>query len=103
MPNSKQVDDVSHAIDELRARVGDARAAYGDIPAVDRLANDVDRMEIDARELVGALGVSARRLPSPGPARNIPQKISIDDTPLNPAFWADADDEGIGGFHGSLR
>ena len=99
MPNSKQLDDVSHAIDELRARVGDARAAYGDIPAVDRLANDVERIEIDARELVGAVPHNA---PPPGQTHHEP-KISIDDTPINPALWADADDEGIGGFHGSPR
>jgi hypothetical protein len=101
MPNSKQLDDVAHAIDELRARVGDAKAAYGDLPAVDRLVNDVDRIEIDARELVGALGVTPGTPPA-SQLHSVP-KISIDDTPHNPALWADADDEGIGGFHGSPR
>jgi hypothetical protein len=93
------LDDVSHAIDELRARVGDAKAAYGDIPAVQRLVNDVERVEIDARELVGVVGVAA---PSPPPPPS-PQRVGIpiDDTPLNPTMWADADDEGVGGFHGS--
>ena len=25
----------------------------------------------------------------------------IDDTPVDPSLWADADDEGLGGFHAS--
>jgi hypothetical protein len=99
MPNSKQLDDVSHAIDELRARVSDARTAYGDIPAVHRLVNDVERIEIDARELVGAVAVTTPAAAAPpSPAR---VGIPIDDTPHNPSMWADADDEGVGGFHGS--
>jgi hypothetical protein len=27
----------------------------------------------------------------------------IDDTPFDPSLWSDADDEGLGGYHGGSR
>ena len=92
MADATQMRAVNRAIEELRARVGDARAAYGESAAVRRLVNDVERLSIDASELdpVGAAGT-----PSPPTA-----KIGIDDAPPDPSMWSDADDEGVGGFHG---
>ncbi|HEY3737125.1 MAG TPA: hypothetical protein VGL26_06750 [Jatrophihabitans sp.] len=96
MAEAMQVGAVRRVIDELGVRVGEARAAYGDIPAVQRLANDVERLRIDAREL-NDLGptVPSSRPPVP--------HISIDDAPVDPSLWVDADDEGVGGFHGPHR
>lgn len=99
MAESMQLVEVSRAIDVLGARVGDARAAYGDIPAVQRLVNDLERLRIDAREL----GDVARTAPPPAPRPPTGPKISIDNSPADPAMWIDADDEGIGGFHGLAR
>jgi len=87
-----QLKAVNRAIEELRVRVGEARLAYGEIPAVQRLVNDVERLRIDAREL-GAI-------PAADVGSNEP-KISIDDSPLDPSMWGDADDEGVGGYHGA--
>jgi hypothetical protein len=81
-------------LDQLRHCVGELRDSYGDIPAVLRLTGDVDRMVIDAAEL--------DVLPAPPPARSAPPGLSpitvLTDDPVDPALWADADDEGLGGY-----
>ncbi|MCW2523959.1 MAG: hypothetical protein JWO63_2294 [Frankiales bacterium] len=79
-------------LDQLRTCVGDVRSRYGDTPVVRRLIGDVDRIDIDASEL------DAVRLPSPPAAETGIQ--FIEDKPIDPALWADADDEGVGGYHG---
>ena len=81
------------AIEELTAVVGSVRSRYGDIPAVRRLLGDVDRILIDAADL--------EDLPPPPPFGEPIQLI--DDTPVDPSLWADADDEGLGGYHGERR
>ncbi|HEU5271846.1 MAG TPA: hypothetical protein VFU36_18135 [Jatrophihabitans sp.] len=46
---------------------------------------------------VGALGVS-------GPLAAPAQELSpLTDEPYDPARWAGADDEGLGGYHGATR
>jgi hypothetical protein len=59
-----QIKAVNRAIEELRARIADARAVCGEIPAVRRLANDVDRLTIDASELADLPAVRSEALPS---------------------------------------
>jgi hypothetical protein len=100
MADSMQLVEVGRAIDLLGARVGDARATFGDIPAVQRLVNDIERLRIDARELGDVASVVP---PQQAPRPPTGPKITIDNTPVDPAMWADADDEGIGGFHGTAR
>jgi len=100
MADSMQLVEVGRAIDLLGARVGDARATFGDIPAIQRLVNDIERLRIDARDL----GDVAGTVPPPqAPRPPAGPKIAIDNAPVDPAMWADADDEGIGGFHGIAR
>ena len=82
-------------LEELRRCVGDLRSRYGDIPAVKRIVGDVDRIDLDASELDS---VPAPETPAPPRPAQI---YVVDDRPLDPAFWADADDEGIGGYHHS--
>jgi hypothetical protein len=95
MADATQMRAVNRAIEELRARIVDARTAYGEIPAVRRLVNDVERLSIAASELDLASDIA------PPPAASFAAtKIGIDDTPPDPAMWRDADDEGVGGFHG---
>jgi hypothetical protein len=91
MADATQLTAVNRAIDELKATVADARGAYGEAPAFRRLMNDVERLSIDASELDTVAPAAA---PPP------PVRIPIDDSPPDPAMWTDADDEGVGGFHG---
>jgi hypothetical protein len=83
------------AIDELSVVVGTVRGRYGDIPAVRRLLGDVDRILLDASELDGVT-------PLPPPPGQVEMHV-IDDRPLDPSLWTDADDEGVGGYHGGSR
>ncbi|ACZ31230.1 hypothetical protein Xcel_2212 [Xylanimonas cellulosilytica DSM 15894] len=79
------------SIDQLRQSVAGVRDAFGDAPEVRRLLNDLERLEIDAGELATA---------TPRPA-HVPDVVVVPDTPLDPSLWSDADDEGIGGYHGA--
>ncbi|SOD73226.1 hypothetical protein SAMN05892883_2517 [Jatrophihabitans sp. GAS493] len=92
--DATQLRAVNRAIEELQARVGDAQSAYGNIPPISRLVNDIERLRIDAGDLVG---VPTR---TPEPALT---PIQIDNTPVDALMWRDADDEGIGGYHGTKR
>jgi hypothetical protein len=79
-------------VDELRSTVGTLRTRYGDIPAVRRLLGDVERLELDLSELDTLTPLPAPMPPEFGP-------VQLDDRPLDPSLWADADDEGLGGYH----
>jgi hypothetical protein len=79
-------------IDQLRQSVAGVRGAFGDAPEVRRLVNDLDRLEIDAAELASAI---------PRPLAPVPERVVVPDTPLDDSMWGDADDEGVGGYHGA--
>jgi hypothetical protein len=92
MAVTSELNVLHRAVDELRSVVGDVRSRYGDIPAVKRLLGDLERLDLDAAELDDV----------PPPAEPAPHAVQmIDDTPLDPSLWADADDEGVGGYHGT--
>jgi hypothetical protein len=78
-------------VDQLRSAVGSARERYGDIVTVRRLIGDVERLDLDISDLDG--------LPAPNEPVGAGPVQLIDDTPADPSLWADADDEGIGGYH----
>lgn len=67
------------------------------MPAVRRLKNDLERLELDVHN-VGALGTS-------GPLASPVMELSpLTDEPYDPAMWAEgADDEGLGGYRGAAR
>jgi hypothetical protein len=92
MAVTSELAGLRRAIDELRSVVASVRNRYGDIPAVRRLVGDVERIELDASEL-------SELAPPAGPAQEAEVHV-LDDTPLDPSLWADADDEGVGGYHG---
>ncbi len=92
MSATSELTVLHRTVDELRTIVGTVRSRYGDIPAVRRLVGDVERIDLDAADLDSLP-------PPPGAAaREAPLQV-IDDTPPDPALWADADDEGVGGYH----
>ena len=99
MPPKAELSGLRRAVDDLRTAVASARSRYGDIPAVRRLVGDVERIELDAAELdeldlpTDPAGLSA---PTSGADVQV-----LDDTPIDPSLWADADDEGVGGYHGN--
>lgn len=85
------------SIEQLRVSVAEVRNAFGNAPEVRRLVNDLERLEIDAGELA-----AAHPLPHPTTPSPVPEHVIVPDTPLDDSMWADdADDEGIGGYHGS--
>ncbi|WP_246859968.1 hypothetical protein [Rhodococcus opacus] len=43
--------ELNRTIDRLRRAVGSLRSMYGDAASVRRLSNDLERLEIDARDL----------------------------------------------------
>ena len=94
MPQTAELSEVAQlhrALDQLRRSVGAVRIRYGDIPAVRHLVGHVDRMEMDASEFDS--------IPAPAGPRLEPVEV-LTDEPFDPSLWADADDEGVGGYHG---
>ncbi|GAA1300690.1 hypothetical protein [Saccharothrix xinjiangensis] len=91
---SSEIVALRRALGQLRQCVGGLRARYGDVAAVQRLANDVERMDIDATELVD-LDRTPRQREAPRVEREV---VVVPDTPYDPEFWHDADDEGLGGY-----
>jgi hypothetical protein len=83
------------SIEQLRQSVSGVRSAFGDAPEVRRLMNDLERLEIDAAELASAEPL--RQVRTPG---RVPEHVVVPDTPLDEAMFSDADDEGLGGYHG---
>ena len=91
MATTSELSTLHRSVEELRTAVASLRSRYGDVPAVRRLLGDIDRLDLDASELDGLT-------PLP-PAPAAVQTIALDDRPFDPALWADADDEGLGGYH----
>ncbi|WP_125776613.1 hypothetical protein [Antribacter gilvus] len=89
-----EFETLRRSIDQLRHSVAEVRNAFGETPEVRRLANDLARLEIDASELANA------RLARQGSAAGVPEHVVVPDTPLDEAMFSDADDEGVGGYHG---
>ena len=94
MAVTTELTTLHRTIDELRSIMADVRSRYGDIPAVRRLLGDIDRIDLDVSEL-------DTMAPPPSPATNAIHLI--DDSPVDPSLWADADDEGLGGLRSDQR
>lgn len=95
MPVSVELKTLHHAVDDLRSAVASLRGKYGNVPAVARLRNDLERLELDVNDV--------ERLPHTGSSAGRPAEelLPITDEPYDPRMWAeDADDEGLGGYHG---
>ncbi|MDQ3404115.1 MAG: hypothetical protein M3548_12060 [Actinomycetota bacterium] len=92
--SSTEISELQRTIGQLRHCVGTLRARYGDIPAVRRLANDIERLDIDAADFTDAPTAPKPRHPSAIEG----EVVVISDTPYDPALWHGADDEGVGGY-----
>ena len=90
MTQAAELKTLYRAVDRLRAGVADVRHRYGDTPAVRRVG-DVARITLDAHEF------DALAAPVVRPADPIEY---IPDEPFDISMWAEADDEGVGGYHG---
>jgi hypothetical protein len=94
---STEISELRRTIGQLRQCVGALRARYGEAPAVRRLANDLERLDIDAGELdQSAVPVQIK----PADRANV---VVVPDTPYDPALWQGADDEGVGGYQRHQR
>jgi hypothetical protein len=98
MGTTAELAELRRTIGQLRQCVGALRSRYGDASAIRRLANDVERLDIDLCEL---------ETPIP-PQKRAPelidrsQIVKIPEGPYDPSLWQGADDEGIGGYHRDL-
>ena len=96
-----EIAELRRNIGQLRQCLGTLRSRYGDAPAVRRLANDLERLDIDADELEGAPPAPVPTQQGTGaPASGTPGMIPLDDTPYDESLWEGADDEGVGGYRG---
>ncbi|MBH0121741.1 hypothetical protein ACWDUD_20870 [Rhodococcus sp. NPDC003382] len=92
--STTEMQDLQRTIGHLRQCVGSLRSRYGDAPAVKRLANDLDRLDIDAKELDSAPPAEVRG--------HTGERIPVPDAPYDDNLFrgVDVDDEGLGGLHG---
>ncbi|WP_216208127.1 hypothetical protein [Amycolatopsis aidingensis] len=95
---STEITELRRTIGQLRQCVGALRARYGEAPAVRRLANDLERLDIDAGELGDAPPV-----PAQSKAADRENVVVVPDTPYDPSLWQGADDEGVGGYQRHQR
>jgi hypothetical protein len=80
------------ALAQLRDTAYALRNQYGDSSALQRIINDLDRLDIDT----GELSAIARARPEADSAGEV-ETIIVPDTPYDPSLWLGADDEGVGG------
>jgi hypothetical protein len=78
-----EITEVRRAIGQVKQCVGELRARYGDIPAVRRLANDVERLDIDTADFR-----TDADTPSPRqPAVSEHEVVVVPDTPYDREMW----------------
>ena len=94
MSSSTELAELHNLIGGLRRCVTSLQSRYGDSPQMrrivldaERILNDVELLDIDAKDL--NLSLTAQK--SSG------DKIGIPDTQYDRDFWGDIDDEGVGG------
>lgn len=88
MPDLVDTTALRRAVQQLANAVRTIATQVGDVPAVRRLRNDVERIELDVSDCT--------QLQPLAPVR---QLETISDTPYDESLWKGADDEGLGGFH----
>lgn len=84
-----EIAELQRAIGQVKQCVGELRARYGDIPAVRRLVNDVERLDIDTADFRTEPDTPAPRTP----AVSEHEVVVVPDTPYDREMWRGADDE----------
>jgi hypothetical protein len=87
-----EVDELHQLIQRARRCVTSLVSKHGDCSAMRRVANDVERLEIDVEELA-----LTRAYSQPSGSS---ERIQIPDTDYHIDFWRDVDHEGVGGQRG---
>ena len=87
MAETAELMSLRRAINDVRRSVAVLRDSYGDVPSVQRLVGDVERLDLDAADL-------------DLPLQAVAEVIPLGSEPVDPTIWMDADDEGVGGYHG---
>jgi hypothetical protein len=94
MSRATELAELHHLIGNLRRCVTSLQHRYGDSPAMrrvvidtERIAGDLELLEMDAGELEI----------TPHAAVGSGEKIPVPDTPYDREFWRDVEDEGLGG------
>lgn len=89
--------DLRQTIGQLRQCIGALRSQFGDAASVRRLANDVDRLDIDAGDI-------EQSPPPPVAPRHASgsEVIYVPDSRSDESAWMGAQDEGLG-FHSRER
>jgi hypothetical protein len=89
------VRELLHTVDRLAHCVGSLRSSgFGEPPALTRLADDVERLRLHVRALVGEAADAVSARPPAGEGATIP----VSDMPYDAKLWHGADDEGVGGL-----
>lgn len=95
-----EIDKLRRTISTLTSDVDAIREKFGDGPAVRRLANDVERLSIDADDFTATGGADVPRQKKPADQG---ERVIIPDAPYDESLWEGADDEGVGGYRGNKR
>ncbi|SUE14377.1 Uncharacterised protein [Rhodococcus gordoniae] len=93
--STSEVQELQRTAAHLRHCLGSLRSRYGDAAPVRRLANDLERLDIDIRDFA--------EHPPREAVNSLGERIPIPDTPYDDSLFrgTDTDDEGLGGLHGS--
>lgn len=89
MSSTTELAQLHELIGGMRRCVTSLASRYGDTPAMRRIVNDVERLDIDAEEL--------ELISVPNQHHHVGEKIAIPDTQYDREFWQGVDDEGLGG------
>lgn len=87
--SSSEIAALQRAIGQVKQCVGDLRAKYGEIPAVRRLVNDVERLDIDTADFRTEPDTPSPRRPEVSEH----EVVVVPDTPYDREMWRGADDE----------
>ena len=92
---------LQRSIDELASAVAVLSHAHDKIPIVARLCNDLERLKLDATD---AQTLRTPAMVTPGSPGAAPTMFTVSDEPYDQSMWGDdADQEGVGGYHGKSR
>ena len=92
---------LQRSVDELKSAVAMLSHTHGKVPAVARLCNDLERLQMDVADAESLRSADPGNVASPA---GQPAVYQMSDEPYDPSMWGnDYDQEGLGGYHGKSR